>query len=66
MTEPLATPPRSTLLIALYMRVMFCAAFDGLEVGQVRWGGPDLPSCPLTSKAARLIAGCAMHGGGSR
>lgn len=38
--------PRGAQAAALYMRVMFAAAFDGLRVGQVRHGGPDLPRSP--------------------
>lgn len=39
-------PPKTVHTVALYMAVMFAAVFDGLQVGQVKYGGPDLPASP--------------------
>lgn len=38
-------PPTTTHVVALHVRVMFAAAFDGLRVGEVRHG-MHLPISP--------------------
>jgi hypothetical protein len=54
MTDIKWEPPRSTILTALYLAIMFRALLDGLKIGQVRHGG--LPSCPIRDRAARSEA----------